>query len=214
MMTPQDIREKTFEKAVFGGYDMASVDECLEEICQDFAALQKENNTLKAKLKVLATKIEEYRESEDAMRMALLSAQKMGAQIEADAKVKADRMIAEAEAYAQKIMGSVQAEKANEEARLLEAKKVSAQFFENIRLLTQKQMEFLDHVADMKVADVPAAPKAADAETVKVIEDSVKKAAGETNEQLELGLDNIVADVTADSPTPPSPPSRASASTI
>ena len=206
MMTPQDIREKTFEKAVFGGYDMASVDECLEEICQDFAALQKENNTLKAKLKVLATKIEEYRESEDAMRMALLSAQKMGAQIEADAKVKADRMIAEAEAYAQKIVGSVQAEKANEEARLLEAKKVSAQFFENIRLLTQKQMEFLDHVADMKVADVPAAPKAADAETVKVIEDSVKKAAGETNEQLELGLDNIVADVTADSPTRPFTP--------
>ena len=30
-MTPQDIRERTFEKAVFGGYDMAGVDDFMEE---------------------------------------------------------------------------------------------------------------------------------------------------------------------------------------
>ena len=29
-MTPQDIRERTFEKAVFGGYDMAGVDVFVE----------------------------------------------------------------------------------------------------------------------------------------------------------------------------------------
>ena len=29
MMTPQDIMDKTFEKAVFGGYDMAAVDDFL-----------------------------------------------------------------------------------------------------------------------------------------------------------------------------------------
>ncbi len=30
MITPQDIKEKTFEKALFGGYDMAAVDRFLE----------------------------------------------------------------------------------------------------------------------------------------------------------------------------------------
>jgi len=31
MITAQDIREKTFEKAVFGGYDMGTIDAFLEE---------------------------------------------------------------------------------------------------------------------------------------------------------------------------------------
>ena len=32
MITPQDIKEKTFEKALFGGYDMAAVDSFLEDM--------------------------------------------------------------------------------------------------------------------------------------------------------------------------------------
>ena len=35
MITAQDIREKTFEKARIGGYDMASVDDFLEELADD-----------------------------------------------------------------------------------------------------------------------------------------------------------------------------------
>ena len=48
MITPQDIKEKTFEKALFGGYDMAAVDSFLEEISGDLVLLQKENAMLKA----------------------------------------------------------------------------------------------------------------------------------------------------------------------
>jgi DivIVA domain-containing protein len=61
MITPQSIREKTFEKAVFGGYDMSSVDDFLENVASDFAALQKDAAVLKGKMKVLVEKIEEYR---------------------------------------------------------------------------------------------------------------------------------------------------------
>ena len=39
MITAQDIREKSFEKAVFGGYDMAMVDEFMEEIANDLTLL-------------------------------------------------------------------------------------------------------------------------------------------------------------------------------
>lgn len=34
-MTPQDIREKTFEKAMFGGYDMAAVQNYQEEVATE-----------------------------------------------------------------------------------------------------------------------------------------------------------------------------------
>ena len=76
MFTPQEVSEKVFPKASFGGggYNMASVDEFLDALTEDYTALFKENVTLKAKLKVLAEKVEEYRSTEEAMRQALLTA--------------------------------------------------------------------------------------------------------------------------------------------
>ena len=89
MITAQDIREKTFEKSRIGGYDMASVDNFLEEIADDITAAQKENSVLKSKMKVLVDKIEEYRANEEALNLAVISAQKLAVQIEADARTRA-----------------------------------------------------------------------------------------------------------------------------
>ena len=52
MTTPQEIREKSFDKArsMFGGYDMATIDEYLDELANDFEAMQKENLVLKSKI--------------------------------------------------------------------------------------------------------------------------------------------------------------------
>ena len=63
MFTPQEVSEKVFPKASFGsgGYSMASVDEFLDALTEDYTALFKENVTLKAKLKVLAEKVEDRR---------------------------------------------------------------------------------------------------------------------------------------------------------
>lgn len=86
MLTPQEVSNHAFAKAVMGGYNMAMVDEFLDELTDDYTSLYKENAALKAKMKVLVDKVEEYRSTEDAMRAALLTAQKM-----------ADSMVAEAE---------------------------------------------------------------------------------------------------------------------
>ncbi|MFR0941664.1 MAG: DivIVA domain-containing protein [Butyricicoccus sp.] len=74
-MTVQEIQEIGFEKAVFGGYDMKSVDTFLERVAEEFAAMQKENAAMKAKMKVLVDKIEEYRGVEEGMHRTLLTAQ-------------------------------------------------------------------------------------------------------------------------------------------
>ena len=76
MITPQDIREKQFERAMLNGYSAASVDKFMEEVALEYAARCKEISTYRKKLKMLVNKVEEYRTSEDAMRMALLQAQK------------------------------------------------------------------------------------------------------------------------------------------
>ena len=58
MTTPQEIREKSFDKArsMFGGYDMATIDEYLDELANDFEAMQKENLVLKSIAAVLKVK--------------------------------------------------------------------------------------------------------------------------------------------------------------
>ena len=53
MLTPQEVSTHAFSKAVMGGYNMAMVDEFLDELTDDYTALYKENAALKAKLKVL-----------------------------------------------------------------------------------------------------------------------------------------------------------------
>ena len=170
-MTPQDIREKTFEKAMFGGYDMAAVQNYQEEVATELANAQKEVAVLKGKMKVLVDKIEEYRASEDAMRLAILSAQKVGKQIEDDAKASADKILSEAKNTSDRILGGLQHETANEEAKLLNAKTSCAKFLEDVRNLCLNQLEYLDKIAGSKAAAAqpaaqPASVSAAPAEPV------------------------------------------------
>ena len=77
MLTPQEVSEHTFQKVSFGGYNMGQVDEFLDILTGDSSALFKETAVLKNKMKVLVDKVEEYRSTEDAMRKALMAAQRM-----------------------------------------------------------------------------------------------------------------------------------------
>ena len=142
---------------MFGGYDMAAVQNYQEEVATELANAQKEIAVLKGKMKVLVDKIEEYRASEDAMRLAILSAQKVGKQIEDDAQTRADKILSEAKNTSDRILGGLQHETANEEAKLLNAKTSCAKFLEDVRNLCLTQLEYLDGVAGSKAASAPRA---------------------------------------------------------
>ena len=165
MITSQDIQEKAFERAG-KGYNMEQVDEFLDELAADFATLSKENAALKSKMKVLVQKVDEYRQTEDSMRLAFLSAQKVSAQMEADAKEKADAVMAEAQDYANKLKKETEDGMANEEAKLEEAKKATNRFFDHMRTVCQKQIEFYDKLSQMQLigGEQPKAEEPAPAE--------------------------------------------------
>ena len=97
MLTPQEVSGRAFSKAAFGGYNMAMVDEFLDELTDDYTSLYKENAALKAKLKVLVDKVEEYRATEDSMRAALLTAQRMANTMVEEAEEKKKAVLAGAE---------------------------------------------------------------------------------------------------------------------
>jgi cell division initiation protein len=191
MITAQDIREMTFEKARIGGYDMASVDDFLEELADDITASQKENAVLKSKMKVLVDKIEEYRANEEALNMAVLSAQKLAVQIETDARNRAAAMLADAEKQVKTTVGSIEERAAAEEQRLEDAKAATAQFLETVRKMCGTQIENIEAIA-AGVAPKQQAPQAqasqADSvdEAVRSIENSASRIQADPSIQIDI----------------------------
>ena len=110
MLTPQEVSTHSFTKAVMGGYNMAMVDEFLDELTDDYTALYKENAALKAKMKVLVEKVEDYRATEDSMRATLLTAQKMADSIVHEAEAKRDALLSRAEMDAREKIAQLQKE--------------------------------------------------------------------------------------------------------
>ena len=172
MLTPQDINEKGFDKAVFNGYDMGDVDDFLEIVSNDYNALYKENTILKGKLKVLVEKVEEYRTTEDAMRMALLTAQRMGDDITSKANKQRDEMLQNAEDEVRAKYDETAKRCADEEMRLAVATKETAKFIELSQAIMRKHAEFLDKLESARRVVKPkggaskaAAPQSAPAQT-------------------------------------------------
>ncbi|MCL2221415.1 MAG: DivIVA domain-containing protein [Oscillospiraceae bacterium] len=143
MLTPQDITEKGFNKVLVNGYDMGEVDDFLETVTEDYSALYKENAILKGKLKVLVEKVEEYRTTEDAMRMALLTAQRMGDEITSEATKARDEMLLSTEKEIKEKLTETARQVAEEEMRLVAASKETAKFIELSQAILRKHSEFL-----------------------------------------------------------------------
>jgi len=158
MLTPQGIKDKKFVKATFGGYDMGLVDDFLEVVFDDYSALYKENAVLKSKLKVLVEKIEEYRSTEDSMRMALIAAQKTSSEIADEAKRKRDAMMAEANDYANLRRQELQNEFQAEEARLAEAKRQTSLFSQEVLALINGEREFLARLSELVIKTEQSVP--------------------------------------------------------
>ena len=167
MFTPQEVSEKVFPKASFGsgGYAMSAVDEFLDTLTEDYTALYKENVALKAKLKVLAEKIEEYRATEDAMRSTLLTAQRMAAKLVQEAQEEKDNLLNEARAqHAAEILVLENEKRAAEEKTVL-AQQQMQEYIDRSRALCEEQLAFLAALPERLPAVEVAAPAAAPVES-------------------------------------------------
>ncbi len=148
MLTPQEIQEKKFEKARFGGYDMTQIDDFLDLVLADYTSLYKENATLKGKMRVLVDKIEEYRAVDEQMRKALYAAQVSARDIVAKAQSEADSILKNANAAAQAQIGDLQAQVALEEKRLSAAKEACSDYARKISAMLSKNIEVIEQLIE------------------------------------------------------------------
>ena len=154
MFTPQEVSEKVFPKASFGsgGYAMSAVDEFLDTLTEDYTALYKENVALKAKLKILAEKVEEYRATEDAMRSTLLTAQKMAAKLVQEAQTEKENLLKEAKEQHAAQLAQLEKERHEAEEKLTMAQQSLADFVRHGSELCAQQAAFLNSLPEMQMS--------------------------------------------------------------
>ena len=184
MLTPQEVSSHAFPKAVMGGYNMSAVDEFLDELTDDYSALYKENTALKAKLKVLVEKVEDYRATEDSMRATLLTAQKMADNIVREAETKRDMILARADLDVQDRVNELKEIMEANEKRMQIGQQELARFIATVRDVCQRELETLE-----RLPELPVDIKRVEPVTIVLPEDAVEKEAAVLAELAELTED-------------------------
>lgn len=163
MISASDIRDKKFEKAAFG-YKQEDIDDFLAALTEEFEQIDAERDDLHSKIQILADKVREYRQDEEALKDALLGAQKQGHQVIAEAQVKADEIIAQAEAKAKELIdeATVQHEAAmeknkkeieKEKQNLYEAQKQVTEFKKTLFDMYKSHLEMISAMPEIEIEE-------------------------------------------------------------
>ena len=161
MISASDIRERKFEKAAFG-YKQEEIDDFLAELISEFEELDAEREDLHSKIQILADKVREYRQDEDALKDALLGAQKQGHKVVAEAQEKADEIIAQAEEKAKILLDEAtvqheaameknRAEIAKEKENLIEAQKQVSEFKKSLFDMYKTHLEMTSAMPEIEL---------------------------------------------------------------
>ncbi|MBQ8526272.1 MAG: DivIVA domain-containing protein [Clostridia bacterium] len=115
MLTPMEIQNKKFEKAVMG-YDKNDVNDFMLFVSEDYETLYKQSMEQEEKIKGLTKQLETYKNIDETMKNTLLVAQSTAETVQKNATEKAELIIREAEAEAKRILEN--AKKETEKSKL------------------------------------------------------------------------------------------------
>ncbi len=172
MLTPQEVSDRAFQKASFGGYNMSQVDDFLDVLTEDYTSLYNENAVLKSKMKVLVDKVEEYRATEEAMRKALMTAQKMADDMIQEAEKKKASILQQVELDAAARTEELKRQMETEEYRLQQARQATAAYVEKVRAAQAEESSLLAGLQEMTPAPARTDPVE---EKASEIDDNVQR---------------------------------------
>ena len=147
MLSVKDINNKRFEQAR-PGYKPEEVDDFLREIAQQITQYQKDKEETEKKMTVLVESIREYKKDEDALKDALIGAQKQGRAVIAEAQEQADKIIAEAKIKADEIIGSTRVQLEKEKRCLVKMQQEVSDFKANLLNMYKQHLEQITSIPD------------------------------------------------------------------
>ncbi len=212
MVTAQNIQDIRFATSM-SGYKKTEVDAFLDQCATTIENLTTTNEENARKMQVLAETIVDYRNQEDSIRTALVSAQRMSETILAEANGKATALVADAEEKAAAVIAEAEEKAANigEESK----KNIQAELDELARIqkevaafrsrLLATYREHLTLIGILNVEDKTAAPvaNAPAEEAAESVEASAPaeaievEPAVEVDEPVTVPLDDVKIDISA-----------------
>lgn len=146
MITPLDIENKRFAKQMMNGYSVEEVDDFLDELTTDYAKNYKEVNELRAKVEELNGSLAQYKTIESTLQNTLVMAQTTAEEVKNVAKQKADQIVEEAKASAQKKVDDLNNEILIKQRELDDVKKQFDIYKAKMESLLISQLELLKDV--------------------------------------------------------------------
>lgn len=140
MLTAKDINNKKFEQTR-PGYKPEEVDDFLREIALQITQMQKDKEEVEKKIEVLVESVREYKKDEDALKDALIGAQKQGRAVVQEAHENADKIIAEAHIKAEEIIGNTRVQLEKEKHCLSKMQQEVSDFKQNLLTMYKAHLE-------------------------------------------------------------------------
>jgi cell division initiation protein len=203
MLTLNDIINASFRKSGFSGYRTEDVDKFIDDVKESYDSLIKqsieqkeeyeklksENNQLLEKLKILASKVEDYRSEEDEIKNALVSAQKLGDASIRESRHKAEIIIKDANLKAERIIAAANNDVAEQKKEMENLQKTVSDFRSKLLAAYKEHLTLIDALPAQKT-EVKA--EEAQAET------SVSQPAAEAPQNTEPRAEDFAADESED----------------
>ena len=96
MITPLDIENKKFNKQMMNGYNVAEVDDFLDQLVEDYGKNYKDLATMTSKVEELTNSLNHYKNIETTLQNTLVMAQTTAEEVKNVAKQQSEQIINEA----------------------------------------------------------------------------------------------------------------------
>lgn len=157
MIDSRELREMAFDTK-HGRYDAKQVDACLEQAAAALEALAAERDALKRQNEQLTARVEQYIQMEDALRGALVNAQKIADETLQQAREDAQEITAQADKLANERVEGILSQARAELAALRDMKAIVASYKRQVRELMSRQLDLLEqYCEDDQTPQVPQA---------------------------------------------------------
>lgn len=189
MITPKEIETKEFTSTKGGGYKGDEVDQFLDEILVDYTRLLEERNALKNKVNLLTEKLNEVAKIPavepvipEPQVAPVVIPHEPSAELE-EARKKAQRMVADAEDYAKKLIETAQYE-ANRQNAITQKLTGEIETFKNSLLDTYSaHIKMIEGINNMEFEDIKIG-----SETLDILNQSLNDSMTPAEEEVTVSI--------------------------
>lgn len=171
MLSPHELKKTDFTR-VMRGYNASEVDEHLNFVIEKYTELYRQNDELEQRLRTVTAQFEVLKKDEEAIRGALINAQRAGSAIVSEANERADVVKMASKTNCDKILSDFRAAIRYERAQLIALRETVSRFKAQLFSIYQEHIEQIASIPT-QAQEVPAEVPTED-EMVRAAVDAIK----------------------------------------